>query len=373
MENKKGYEFFCIDNSFNENEFFNDSKILIIKFDTAMVFPSEILSKIPSSINNLNSANAIFTEEKQSFLYFKSNNYFCEFYSENYQLVLRANNKQVILDYDDLIDEETGDKGIASVILKDGSFLPIYVAAGIFNNSIELAVFSQSHDLIKDFGISSGVKFVSKKNSGDFILDTLTRKLISKNTVEDKIIYENEQELIKNVQNIISSLNNVIYTFGGIKSFWNTENKKKIPKIETDAQDALCLMLADKLTKAGLDMHKEEVTPAGNVDFYISGHVKDIGQCGVCIEVKNAHSDKLEDGYLKQLPEYVKRKNALYGIYLVLYFNSDKYPVYKKYINSLDPIDELNILKTSTKYEQHLKNIVAYSLDVSKPIQASNL
>ena len=72
--NKKGYEFFCIDNSFNENEFFNDSKILIIKFDTAMVFPSEILSKIPSSINNLNSANAIFTEEKQSFLYFKSNN-----------------------------------------------------------------------------------------------------------------------------------------------------------------------------------------------------------------------------------------------------------------------------------------------------------
>ena len=63
MENKKGYEFFCIDNSFNENEFFNDSKILIIKFDTAMGFPSEILSKIPSSINNLNSANAIFTED----------------------------------------------------------------------------------------------------------------------------------------------------------------------------------------------------------------------------------------------------------------------------------------------------------------------
>ena len=212
-------------------------------------------------------------------------------------------------------------------MLEDGSFLPIYVAAGIFNNSIELSVFSESHDVIKDFGISNGVKFVSKKESGDFILDTLTRKLISKNTVEDKIIYENEQMLVNNVQNIVSSLNNVIYTFGGIKSFWNTENKKKIPKIETDAQDALCLMLADKLTKAGLDMHKEEFTPAGNVDFYISGHVKDIGQCGVCIEVKNAHSDKLEDGYIKQLPEYVKRKNALYGIYLVLYFNSDKYSI----------------------------------------------
>lgn len=371
METKKGYEFFCIDNSFNENEFFNDSKVLIIKFDMAIRLSSETLSTL--NLNNLNSANAIFAEEKQLFLYFKSNNYFCELYSENYKLILKVKDKEVILDYDDLIDEETGNKGIASVMLEDGSFLPIYVAAGIFNNSIELSVFSESHDVIKDFGISNGVKFVSKKESGDFILDTLTRKLISKNTVEDKIIYENEQMLVNNVQNIVSSLNNVIYTFGGIKSFWNTENKKKIPKIETDAQDALCLMLADKLTKAGLDMHKEEFTPAGNVDFYISGHVKDIGQCGVCIEVKNAHSDKLEDGYIKQLPEYVKRKNALYGIYLVLYFNSDKYSIYKKYTNPFEPIDKLNSLKISTKYAQHLKNIVAYSLDVSKPIQASNL
>lgn len=31
--NKKGYEFYCADNSFNENEFLYESKILIIKFD----------------------------------------------------------------------------------------------------------------------------------------------------------------------------------------------------------------------------------------------------------------------------------------------------------------------------------------------------
>ena len=62
METKKGYEFFCIDNSFNENEFFNDSKVLIIKFDMAIRLSSETLSTL--NLNNLNSANAIFTEEK---------------------------------------------------------------------------------------------------------------------------------------------------------------------------------------------------------------------------------------------------------------------------------------------------------------------
>lgn len=375
--NNKDYKFYCIDNSFNENELLYESKGLIIKFDIPMYIDLKSMyfddSIYKDFFEDYNRGKAIFTIEKQLFLYFESKNYFCEFYSENYELILRVNNSKVILTYDELRDNETNTSGITSAILKDGNFLPIYIAAGIYNNSIELSVYSEAHDVAKNIGTSAGIKFVTKKLSGSFSIDPITKKMIEKYTVCEKIEYATPDELVMNVQNIISSLNNILFTYGGYNAFWDNNKSIKTPKKEVDSHDSITLMLVDKLTKAGLNLHKEDFTSSGNVDFYISGYVKDYGILGVCIEVKNAHSDKLKDGFFKQLPEYVKRKNALYGIYLILYFNSDKYAVYEEYENFHEPADVLNALRMTFKYEHLVKNIFAYSLDVSKPIQASRL
>ena len=61
----------------------------------------------------------------------------------------------------------------------------------------------------------------------------------------------------------------------------------------------------------------------GDLDFLFIAKLKNEGFAYFCVEFKNAHSDKLEDGLLKQLPTYMNNKKAQYGAYCVLDYRGD--------------------------------------------------
>ena len=375
MIKNKGYVFHTTNNDINEFELLNESVVFLFPFDIiTKVLENE---KEFSFLDEYNQGYPLFEENKKQILFFKSENFYCELYTENFQIIFNIQDKKIVIAYTELSENEKS--GISNLYFNDQSFSKIYIALGIFIDRIELSIYSTASKLINDNNIpvNRGIEYFEKTLKGNYKLDSNTKKLISKNAIEEKIEYLNEDELISTIRKIISSLNDYLFMYGGDSLFWDRVEKNgkktKEPKTEIDAQHSISIMLGDKINKAGLELYKEPNTQVGNIDFYITGNVKNKGIFGVCLEIKNVHSRKLKDGFISQLPAYVKRKNALFGIYLTLWYNFEEFDIYDEYENFHGPADGLNILKQNIKYSSTLNNMYAYSLDVSRPTQASRL
>lgn len=176
--------------------------------------------------------------------------------------------------------------------------------------------------------------------------------------------------------------------------FWNMggskKNKIREPKIEIYNHTPIHALLNQWAALHSVEIIPEAKNAAGNMDLCLVGSVVGVGNVSICIEIKHAHSDDIEHGLKVQLPEYMKRKGAVFGIYIVLWFKGEEWffdrpniESVKKIYKSLGEDDCNDITGSLSNFEIAIsllrislpesKNLREFIIDVSKPVSASKL
>ncbi|AFM05449.1 hypothetical protein Fleli_3109 [Bernardetia litoralis DSM 6794] len=136
-------------------------------------------------------------------------------------------------------------------------------------------------------------------------------------------IYETEEDFRRKMHEILEGVQIKIDEIGNKDIFWDIEYdskkiKSKSPKREVNIQPILQAMLSDASLLANIEVIAEYNTSVGNLDFLFIGSIKGGERVYFCVEVKNAHSKKVDDGLFKQLPAYMSNKGGTYGAYCIL-------------------------------------------------------
>ena len=118
---------------------------------------------------------------------------------------------------------------------------------------------------------------------------------------------------------------------------------KRLPKSEPHVQPTIRGLLSDIALAKNLEIYPEHPIASGNLDFYFSGTLTSGKSVGVCVEFKNAHSTRLEDGLISQLPTYMRAKGCDYGVFCVMNYKGKYFDEPSKYERDL--------------FESHLKSI----------------
>lgn len=183
--------------------------------------------------------------------------------------------------------------------------------------------------------------------------------------------YDNEEQLRNKVCSCLQSIQDKINEAGSFNSFWNLhKDKLQTPKKEIDVHQFLHCLLMDQMFISTIEVIPEHKTGIGNIDFSFIGKIKNNGFATICLEFKNAHSEDLKNGLVKQLPLYMKNKNAKYGFYCVLDYRGDWFD--KPKIKNGQRIDMmLSNLANSTK-DPIQRNIRILIFDLSKQKTASS-
>lgn len=183
--------------------------------------------------------------------------------------------------------------------------------------------------------------------------------------------YNSPGELFDTVASMIVSLENKIKDSNMYSAFWNKNKEKSLqtPKKETEIHRILLGLIQDECLLKSIDVNHEGTAGSGNLDFYISGFIKNSGMNGVCIEVKHAHSQKLKKGLTHQLPSYMRTKGADFGIYLVLWFKGKDFakPAYETH-HLME--DDLHKYRNEIGYGKMIRII---TLDLSGILSPSTL
>ena len=112
--------------------------------------------------------------------------------------------------------------------------------------------------------------------------------------------------------------------------------KGNLAKSEKAAQELLYIVSVAYLKASGadVDISPEADTGVGKLDFKFSQGASS----RVIIEMKLSNNRDLLNGYVTQLPEYMKSQNAVYGIYVVVIVDSKGNQ--NKFLNQLREIEE---------------------------------
>jgi hypothetical protein len=182
-------------------------------------------------------------------------------------------------------------------------------------------------------------------------------------------IYETESDFRDAVYQCLADLISKVEDKGGTESFWDYSydgNKitGKKPKKETLAQPLVKTIIETELYLRGLDVFRENITDSGDIDFTVVGSVKQIDIANMCIELKNAHSEYLENGLLNQLPNYMRSQDSQYGAYCVLNYNVDK----GNNIDRATLVQKLNVWKINSLDNLVQTKIRIFVIDLDKNI-----
>ena len=180
-------------------------------------------------------------------------------------------------------------------------------------------------------------------------------------------IYEVERDFYEVVTSSFQSIQKIADYLGSLDQFWNTEDKKRKPKKETEIHSIIHSLLYNIALAKNFDIHRESMIAGGNIEFILTGVLSSGKFINVCVEFKNAHSDKLKQGLIKQLPKYMEQKSSDYGLYIVLFFKGDDYDRPTETIHSLE--FKLNKLAL----DNGLSNIRILIWDLSKRITPSKM
>jgi hypothetical protein len=185
-----------------------------------------------------------------------------------------------------------------------------------------------------------------------------------------KITFNNEEELLNSCITALQNIRPKLLETNSYYSVWNTNMKPYKPKNETQIQPFLHSLVSDQLFLNGITIHPEVQTGVGNVDFLMSGFIKDIGIKSICVEVKNAHCD-IKHGLTSQLVSYMNSKNSKYGIFCILYFKGQWFnePLAYNDINEMEL--DLNRFRLGPGNFLKQENIKVVTIDLSKPKTAS--
>lgn len=165
-----------------------------------------------------------------------------------------------------------------------------------------------------------------------------------KQTIAPNTFYNSMADFYHTVTFSLQTITDKVVTTDMYNAFWDiTYDGSKIvarkPKRETDIHPIIQSLLYDIALAKNLHIIPEYHIRGGQLDFLITGTLKDYKTANVCVEFKHAHSDDLLHGLIKQLPEYMRFRGADYGLYCVLYFKGEFFEEPQKY----DDADKLQI------------------------------
>lgn len=237
--------------------------------------------------------------------------------------------------------------------------------------------------LDKSYGeaIDSGADAIAEIDSRTNVLHTRPtfppNSLITwarKQAIVPIITYDTPPDFYQEVTLAIQSIPDKAITANIYNAFWDITYKGPLeiasrkPKREPDIVSVIHGLLFDVATAKNFEVTPQYQRGGGKLDFLISGHIKTGETVNVCIEFKHAHSYKLRDGLLKQLPRYMQTIGCDFGIYCVMFFKGKYFEKPRKY-----DLESLDFYLKSLAGSAGLSNIRILVFDLSYPKPPSQL
>ena len=129
---------------------------------------------------------------------------------------------------------------------------------------------------------------------------------------------------------------------GGLhKNMWMYVDHLRSPIKEVDAQRLIFNQVRYIAEMKGISISRECVSANGSVDFFFQ-YTKNDKLFRVCVELKNAHHEKADEGNYKQLTEYIRDIGYKYGIYIILWYKGSDFQKPNKYSSKEELEHKLN-------------------------------
>jgi len=230
-----------------------------------------------------------------------------------------------------------------------------------------------------DEAVSSGADAITETENRTKIIKTPPtlppNSLITwarKKAIAPITAYDSLPHFYQEITSALQSLSDKVGTVNMYNAFWDIIYKgsqivSRKPKREPDVLPSIHGLLFDIATSKNLEVSPEYHIGKGSLDFLISGQLKSGETAKACVEFKHAHSTKLLNGLMEQLPAYMRTSGCDFGLYCVIYFRGDCFPKPKKCIEDLEIF--LNLKASSAG----LLSIRILMFDFSRPKAPSQL
>jgi hypothetical protein len=172
--------------------------------------------------------------------------------------------------------------------------------------------------------------------------------------------YKDEEDFFLTVLDIIEEVQRVLPKTRP-HAFWNGNT----PKDEPESGYTLRLLFEAICVYKNIVVVQEDPSRSGDVDFVFTGTSIGYEHLQVILEIKNAHSGRLERGLTHQLPKYLEEHQVKKGVYGVLWFKGRTFTEPAD-SSAADRLSRLNGIKPVA-----VSSIALF--DVSFPVQASRL
>lgn len=194
----------------------------------------------------------------------------------------------------------------------------------------------------------------------DTIQDTTTNGEPLQEVSAPRKAYLDEDDVYQTILEIIAEVQRIVWKTRPY-AFWN----KSDPKPEPESGFVLRGYFEAVCAYKNIMVVQEDPSRSGDIDFVFAGTTENYERVQVLLEIKNAHSDKLERGLTHQLPQYLQERFVGKGIYGVLWFKGRSFTE-PNYASITACLSHLNAIKPAI-----VSTIVIF--DVSFPVQASRL
>ncbi len=195
-----------------------------------------------------------------------------------------------------------------------------------------------------------------------------------KEAIATTIVYDSLPDFYQEVTFALQSIPDKARIANIYNAFWDITYKGSLeiaprkPKKEPDIVAIIHSLLVDVKIAKNFEVSPQYPLGGGELDFLISGHLKTGETADVCVEFKHAHSPKLRNGLLKQLPTYMKTRGCDFGIYCVMFFKGKYFEKPKKY-----DVESLDFYLKGLAGSAGLSNIRILVFDLSYPKPPSQL
>ncbi|MFH1654910.1 MAG: hypothetical protein ABIE74_12790 [Pseudomonadota bacterium] len=271
-------------------------------------------------------------------------NYIFQLFGESQQLILQRNDDKIVISSNEL-------KNTISPLLLGLYWRP---------------------DLIALHAIVDGVQIKKEKNTLSTTPPFELLDILAKEQQLQIIEYDSEENFRQKLHLLLQSLQDNINQLARIKIFYRDDGVT--PKEEPQVVATLVAFLKSSAELAGIKISVENKTGRGDLDVKFSANIKGIGIKSVHCEFKHAHSEKLDHGFVKQLPTYMLSERVQYGIYCVLWFKGKKFNNPKHYNNVTEIVSTLRQKATTLGLaEEWLDRIRVMGVDLSLKPPASQI
>ena len=231
-----------------------------------------------------------------------------------------------------------------------------------------------------DEAVSSGADAITEIENRRKVLETPPtlppNSLITwarKEAITPITTYDSLSHFYEAVTSALQSISDEVSTVGMYDAFWNIAYRgsrvvSRKPKKEPNILPTIHGLLFKVGIAKNFEVSPEYPIGSGQLDFLITGHLKTGEIANVCVEFKHAHSIKLKNGLLKQLPTYMQAKGCDFGIYSVMFFKGKYFEKPQKY-----DLESLDFYLDGLAISSGLSNIRILVLDLSYPKPPSQL